>query len=381
MEVQKEAAPILGFEELCFSLSGFKLRGKSVEKTGLTKDDIIRIIVSSGASVSMGGMIEGTTTHLLCISPAGPKYDVAMRWGPTKIKVVDLKWLQKCLEYGHRIEEPPQDQLIGHHPNSPSVHKNYLDLYSPHRLRASGVGKQRRSSYLVDDSVKLRLFLFGGGSFEDFGWAKLIVESLGGEVIGSWPPDNQFVYGCTHLILWELRRTEKFLCACASGTWVLTDEYLRKSASAGKFLDETDFEWGSSSTRRQSDQTKTLAEASRQRRVESHMLFKDTKFIIFGDTSPPPLTLHRIVSCGGGVATLVPDCDEFNANELIAYSGATSLILIASDSIGYEAEIKVKSLLPSAHLVTPLYLLDLVCSCRPGSVNLEDVKYRVSYQH
>jgi hypothetical protein len=65
-------------------------------------------------------------------------------------------------------------------------------------------------------------------------------------------------------------------------------------------------------------------------------------------------------------------------------SASTPTIFVAS-SIGYDAQMRVKSLLQAlsgtgcgeCQLVTPHYLLDLVCSCRADSVNAEDANYRV----
>jgi hypothetical protein len=32
-----------------------------------------------------------------------------------------------------------------------------------------------------------------------------------------WPVESRFEENCTHLILWEVKRTEKYLCSCAAG--------------------------------------------------------------------------------------------------------------------------------------------------------------------
>lgn len=52
-------------------------------------------------------------------------------------------------------------------------------------------------------------FQFGGGDDEEMTYARSVVESLGGSVV----TDDS----CTHLVLWKITRTEKYLCACASG--------------------------------------------------------------------------------------------------------------------------------------------------------------------
>ena len=58
-------------------------------------------------------------------------------------------------------------------------------------------------------------FLFGGGNEDEVFQAKKAVEMLGGSVI--FPIESKFDESCTHLILWEVKRTEKYLCACSAG--------------------------------------------------------------------------------------------------------------------------------------------------------------------
>jgi hypothetical protein len=58
-------------------------------------------------------------------------------------------------------------------------------------------------------------FLFGGGDEEQFAAARRTVELLGGSVV--WPVESSFDESCTHLVLWKMTRTEKYLCACSAG--------------------------------------------------------------------------------------------------------------------------------------------------------------------
>lgn len=59
------------------------------------------------------------------------------------------------------------------------------------------------------------VFLFGGGTEEQFQQSRAMVEALGGSVV--WPVENCYDPRCTHLMLWKMTRTEKYLCACAAG--------------------------------------------------------------------------------------------------------------------------------------------------------------------
>lgn len=61
------------------------------------------------------------------------------------------------------------------------------------------------------------VFLLGGGSHSKYRSleqdARDIISRLGGTILSPTLPYSS----CTHLILWELKRTEKYLCCCVSG--------------------------------------------------------------------------------------------------------------------------------------------------------------------
>ena len=65
------------------------------------------------------------------------------------------------------------------------------------------------------------------------------VHRLGGQ--------SAYVHGfmgqATHIIVKELRRTEKFLCACAGGRWILKPTYLESCKINNTWLQEQSFEW------------------------------------------------------------------------------------------------------------------------------------------
>lgn len=64
-------------------------------------------------------------------------------------------------------------------------------------------------------------FLFGGGSEEQVVSARSVVKALGCTSV--WPVESKYDESCTHLILWDLKRTEKYLCACAAGKVSIID--------------------------------------------------------------------------------------------------------------------------------------------------------------
>uniref|UniRef100_A0A8D2A823 DNA topoisomerase II binding protein 1 n=1 Tax=Sus scrofa TaxID=9823 RepID=A0A8D2A823_PIG len=52
---------------------------------------------------------------------------------------------------------------------------------------------------------------------------------------------------CTHIVVGHPLRNEKYLASVAAGKWVLHRSYLEACRTAGRFVPEEDYEWGSSS--------------------------------------------------------------------------------------------------------------------------------------
>ncbi|KAK7583879.1 hypothetical protein V9T40_004842 [Parthenolecanium corni] len=71
-----------------------------------------------------------------------------------------------------------------------------------------------------------------------------IIKCLGGRVLSLFPTDCDESEKATHIIINELKKTEKLLCSIASGIWVLHSSYLDRCAEVKKFLPEDNFEWG-----------------------------------------------------------------------------------------------------------------------------------------
>ncbi|XP_029796116.1 DNA topoisomerase 2-binding protein 1 isoform X2 [Suricata suricatta] len=70
-----------------------------------------------------------------------------------------------------------------------------------------------------------------------------LIEKLGGLVIEKQCFDPK----CTHIVVGHPLRNEKYLASVAAGKWVLHRSYLEASRTAGHFVSEEDYEWGSSS--------------------------------------------------------------------------------------------------------------------------------------
>ena len=65
-----------------------------------------------------------------------------------------------------------------------------------------------------------------------------LVRKLGGTILES----RNWDVSCTHLVIGQPSRSEKYLAACAAGKWVVRPEFLRKSAERGSFVAEDEHE-------------------------------------------------------------------------------------------------------------------------------------------
>ncbi|XP_015251316.1 PREDICTED: DNA topoisomerase 2-binding protein 1 [Cyprinodon variegatus] len=70
-----------------------------------------------------------------------------------------------------------------------------------------------------------------------------LIEELGGVVLDK----QSFDPSCSHIIVGSPLRNEKYLAAMAAGKWILHRSYLEACRSVGHFIQEDDYEWGSSS--------------------------------------------------------------------------------------------------------------------------------------
>ncbi|CAL8293832.1 unnamed protein product [Lota lota] len=70
-----------------------------------------------------------------------------------------------------------------------------------------------------------------------------LIEELGGVVLDK----QSFDPSCTHIIVGNPLRNEKYLAAMAAGKWILHRSYLEACRAAGHFLQEDEYEWGSGS--------------------------------------------------------------------------------------------------------------------------------------
>ena len=172
----------------------------------------------------------------------GNIYNTAIKWG--SVKIVDPDWITACAEKWKRLNEI-DFPVASHKDNdikvdsikavesssikkctfSSSLEGGFIyslpDSESPPDEIAMPSAKRKTDVEVHHDAIKRplsqvprRVFLLGKCKQEDFPINEDTVinaiSALGGEFI------KQFDDNCTHLIMWTLQRTEKFLCCCAS---------------------------------------------------------------------------------------------------------------------------------------------------------------------
>ncbi|CAH2072055.1 unnamed protein product [Thlaspi arvense] len=129
---------------------------------------------------------------------------------------------------------------------------------------------------------------------------------------------HQWSYQATHFISPEIRRTEKFLAAAASGSWILKTDYVADSKEAGKLLPEEPYEWHSAGL--SADGAINLEAPRKWRLVREqtgHGALYGMRVVVYGDCSIPSLdTLKRAVKAGDGtiLATAPPYTRFLNQN-------------------------------------------------------------------
>ncbi|KAK3126088.1 hypothetical protein QOZ80_7BG0613720 [Eleusine coracana subsp. coracana] len=144
---------------------------------------------------------------------------------------------------------------------------------------------------------------------------KSILSCLKGRVCRD---SHNWSFQATHLVATELRRTEKFFAAAASGRWILKPDYLTACNEAGKFLGEEPFEWHGHGLN--SNETISLDAPRKWRQHKQrtgHGAFYGMQIVIYGECIAPTLdTLKRVIRAGDGtiLATSPPYTRLFKSN-------------------------------------------------------------------
>ncbi|XP_076815382.1 uncharacterized protein LOC143461533 isoform X2 [Clavelina lepadiformis] len=147
-----------------------------------------------------------------------------------------------------------------------------------------------------------RCFMLTGFDEEERQRLISIINSLRASYVFDSSNSQTFRPICTHVIAKKPCRSEKFLCACASGKWVLKSRYLYDCQQEKKWLNEEKYEWGKKLSTKF---PKELQEAPR--RWRSKLSKEDVKFpfenwIVGIYVSKSVTVYRRLVEVGGGTA-------------------------------------------------------------------------------
>lgn len=120
-------------------------------------------------------------------------------------------------QYGDTNHDEDDENTIQQESEVIDEEKIEKDLWNEKKMDCVSTGESITSPVKYPITLGPPVFLLGGGSHSKYRsleqHAKDIIHRLGGAILSSNSPYSS----CTHLILWELKRTEKYLCCCVSG--------------------------------------------------------------------------------------------------------------------------------------------------------------------
>ena len=90
------------------------------------------------------------------------------------------------------------------------------------------------------NEISNRVFAFSALTPDQRASFPNILSNFGAKALKS---STSWESGATHLIIGALSKSEKFLCACAAGLWVLRPEYIQACIDSSKLVDEQTYEW------------------------------------------------------------------------------------------------------------------------------------------
>lgn len=289
------SGPVPGMEKVSCTVSGF---------SGDDRVDIRNLLQLVGAKFS-GTMKRGETTHLICAESAqsGLKYEKAKQWGV--VKIVRVAWIQQVFEQWLHVDEsafllnqcdvqfgvpaaPQRSTNDAEVATSGAKMKRERQVDPPSQSSEDGVHRKKKKSRSRDshrngdnqatgsEQTSARaddlaehvstyqmcsedeagfFFLLSGGKSAQKEYmsqihavdAKLQVSNAAAcdRAVVCNPPAHGYDYRCTHLVMPELKRTQKFLCGVAGGVWVLKPSFLVAAVQCGSFaaVDPQEHEW------------------------------------------------------------------------------------------------------------------------------------------
>ncbi|XP_022101976.1 SMC5-SMC6 complex localization factor protein 1-like isoform X2 [Acanthaster planci] len=172
------------------------------------------------------------------------------------------------------------------------------------------------------DRQQYRFLLSGFPDHEKMTLADSI-SRLGGRYLDS----KMFVPECTHVVSVRPMRSEKYLCGCAAGKWIVTPEYIKASLAAGQWLEEEPYIWGNDKLADSDEPFSSMAWAPKRWRTHiqqtNRWAFSGwTVIILVTSNNNRPAVYKRLIECGGGVvlSQRLPIKEPDNLAKLLTYA-------------------------------------------------------------
>ena len=156
-----------------------------------------------------------------------------------------------------------------------------------------------------------KIFMLGGFKQDE----KLLlieqIEQLGGQVFDATLSLSDW-QRTTHVVLKQIRRTEKLICGLSKGAWILNEDFVTKSIEQGHFVDEEAFEWFAEETVFRNNEAVVWMGAMKRWRQAEQLPFARFRFAIINSEGlqPPASLLHIMSTIGGSTAAVVLTSDQ-----------------------------------------------------------------------
>ncbi|XP_077996442.1 SMC5-SMC6 complex localization factor protein 1-like [Glandiceps talaboti] len=176
-------------------------------------------------------------------------------------------------------------------------------MYANNPNSTMDVNKPNRHSTSKYKNCQYKFLLTAFPGHEKVQLAKQIL-ALG----GVYYETQEYKPECTHIVSGKPIRSEKYLCGCAQGKWLVTRDYVYASAKAGKWLNAAKYEWGQKITENHDYPIPLLMAPKRwreNREEKSCGPFQGWKTMIMVENiKRRPIVYKRLLEAGG--AKVVP---------------------------------------------------------------------------
>ncbi|KAJ1496499.1 hypothetical protein T484DRAFT_1759852 [Baffinella frigidus] len=188
-----------------------------------------------------------------------------------------------------------------------------------------------------------------------------VVQRLGGRSVYTHHYDPKV----THMLVREFRKTEKVLCACAAGKWILKTTYLESCGRFSEWVKEHAHEWNNPRKRWRS-----------YWELHGHGPFHGQRFLLCPDTHPPTEILELVVKAGGGETEVMQAVSGAAQVVNRAKSSGATHVVAADGSQAAGAALVAQLRTGGVELVTGNYLTELLMKQPVDGQPVRPAEYR-----